>query len=64
MWQLSDWGTADVDVDSTAPTGEESEHVRWRGTMGKSLVIVATVIILVVNSDVVNGSKVISDVAQ
>ena len=48
-----------MDVHTQTLTREKPEHVRWRGPCW-----VAMVIALVVNSDVVDGSKVVPDVAQ
>lgn len=48
-----------MDMYFTTVASEESKHVRWRGAW-----LVTMVITLIVNSDVINSCKMVSNVAQ
>ena len=60
VWQLGNWRSPDVHVDLPTLSGEKTKHVRRRGTTG----VAAMAITLVVNSDVVDGCKMVPDVLQ
>ena len=50
-----------MDVDLATVAGEEAKHVRWRNALPSTTAAVAIVMSLVVNSDIVNGCKVVPD---